>query len=102
MPGVLGPVRSPIVALFIGWIAGLLWVKPLCASTSNSWILLLLLGGVGTACLHGRLSRPLSLLGAVLWGVTMASAQGLVRSGWMDEPETTPDRQVCSVDVLRA
>ena len=27
VPGVLGPVRSPIVALFIGWIAGLLWVS---------------------------------------------------------------------------
>lgn len=102
MPSVLGPVRSPIVALFIGWIVGLLWVKPLCASMSNSWIPLLLLGGVGTACLHGRLSRPLGLFGAVLWGMTMASAQGLVRSGWMDEPETTPDRQVCTVDVLGA
>ena len=102
MPGVLGPVRSPIVALFIGWIAGLLWVKPLCASTSNSWILLLLLGGVGTACLHGRLSRPLSLLGAVLWGMTMASTQNLARSGLKDEPETNRCRQVRSVDVLRA
>ena len=102
MAGVLGPVRSPIVALFIGWILGLLWVKPLCASTSNSWIPLLLLGGVGTACLHGRLSRPLSLLGAVLWGMTMAFAQDLVRSGWMDEPETKPERQVCTVDVLGA
>lgn len=95
-------MRSPIVALFIGWIAGLLWVKPLCASTSNSWVLLLLLGGVGTACLLGRLARPLSLFGAVLWGMTMASAQNLVRSGWMNEPETNPDRQVCSVDVLGA
>ncbi len=102
MAGVLGPVRSPIVALFIGWILGLLWVKRLCASTSNSWIPLLLLGGVGTACLHGRLSRPLSLLGAVLWGMTMAFAQDLVRSGWMDEPETKPERQVCTVDVLGA
>jgi len=102
VPGVLGPVRSPIVALFIGWIAGLLWVKPLCASTSNSWILLLLLGGVGTACLHGRLSRPLSLLGAVLWGMTMASTQNLARSGLKDEPETNRCRQVRSVDVLRA
>ena len=93
-------MQSPIVALFIGWIVGLLWVKPLCASTSNSWILLLVLGGVGTACLHGGLSRPLSLLGAVLWGMTMASAQDLVRSSCMDVSQTTPDRQVCSVDVL--
>ena len=102
MKGVLGPVRSPIVALFIGWIVGLLWVKPLCASTSNSWILLLLLGGAGTVCLHGRLSRLQSLFGAVLWGMTMASAQGLVRSGWMKEPETAPGRQVCTVNVLGA
>lgn len=59
-------------------------------------------GGVGTACFLGRLARPLSLFGAVLWGMTMASAQNLVRSGWMNEPETNPDRQVCSVDVLGA
>ena len=102
MKGVLGPVQSPIVALCIGWLAGLLWVQPLCASTSNSWILLLLLGGVGTTCLHGRLARPLSLFGAVLWGMTMASAQDLVRTDWMDEPDTTPDRQVCAVEVLGA
>lgn len=38
----------------------------------------------------------------MLWGMTVASAHNLVRTGWMDEPETTPDRQVCSVDVLGA
>ena len=38
----------------------------------------------------------------MLWGMTMASAQGLVRSGWMKEPETTPGRQVCTVNVLGA
>ena len=95
-------MQSPIVALCIGWIVGLLWVQPLCASTSNSWVLLFLLGGVGTACLHGRLSRPLNLLGAVLWGMTMASAQDLVRSSWTDVSQTTPDRQVCTVEVLGA